>query len=139
MLCLAPQSSATTLKVRPARGWPRSVHSPRPSRQVLPDVGLTQPARFWPAIEGRALAMATSSSSVFAVPTKRMPRSAPLMRRIRTSARVSIPSMPMTPLLASHSESPATARWLLGSRIASRTTKPATAAERLSPSSVATP
>ena len=139
MLCLAPQSIATTLKRRPADGCPRRVHSPSPSFQLPLAVGLTQPARFWPPIEGRARAASTSCASVRAPPTCRMPRSAPLVRRMRTNARVSIPVMPMVPWRAIHADRLSAARWLLGSSIASRTAKPRTAMPRLSTSSEATP
>ena len=88
---------------------------------------------------GSARAIPTSSASFLESPTKSTPRSAPLVRRMRTSARVSIPRRPIVPARASHSPSAAPARWLLGSSAASRTTNPFTATEALSTSSSAMP
>jgi len=113
MFRLAPQSSATTFNRRTARRTkcsPRGTQSPRSSSQALAQDGLTPLARSCPAMHDAACARATNSASASDWSVLMTPFMAPLVRRMRTSARVSMPAMPTMPCDDSHDDTSLHAR-----------------------------
>jgi hypothetical protein len=107
MFRLAPQSMATTFRRRPAtrmHAAVRGAQSPRSSLQADWERGLTAHARSCPAIDAASRAIFTSASSLTDASEQITPFIDPLMRSLRTSARVSMPLMPGTPCDASHEE-----------------------------------
>jgi hypothetical protein len=65
----------------------------------------TDPASAWPAMDGAARTI-SSTSSTPALPVDTAPRSEPPLRRRRVTARVSMPCRPTTPCSASQSANP---------------------------------
>ena len=108
MLLLAPPSRATTCRPSPRSTRPCR-QSPWSSVQLYSSAGRTACTQSAPAIPAAPRALATSAASSNSS-VESTPRIAPPMRSFRTSARVSMPWMPITLFWARYSSSDRSAR-----------------------------